>query len=140
MNTIHVVGSTKKNRDLAYKAASWYINKYMPRMRTLDITINLIKLKGAYGFCMECDTNREFEIEIDKTLNKQDLVSTVIHEMIHVKQYARKELFQGCNGRTRWKSRWYSSYDSVDYEDQPWEKEAHRLDEKLAKQFFKEQK
>jgi hypothetical protein len=137
MNSIEVSGSTKSNRQLAFDAAAWYIKKFMPRMRTLEINIDLVKLnEGIYGYCMEGDTNREFSLEINKTLSVEDLVGTVIHEMIHVKQYARKELFQGYDGRTRWKSRWYSSYDSVDYDDQPWEKEAHRLDVKLAEEFL----
>jgi hypothetical protein len=139
MNQIEVTGSTKSKRALAQAAAAWYIKKFMPRMRTLDINIDLVKLDNdTFGYCMEGDTNREFSLEINKNLSTEDLVGTVIHEMIHVKQYARKELFQHYNGRTRWKSRWYSSYDSVSYDDQPWEKEAHRLDMKLAKEFLSE--
>jgi len=128
MNQITVVGSTKKNRIMAHNAVAWYIKNFMPRMRTLDITVNLTKLDGAYGYCMEGDTNREFEIEVDKTLNEFDMAATIIHEMIHVKQYARREL-QYKGNKTRWKKKWYVD---IDYEDQPWEKEAHRLDEKYA--------
>ena len=137
MNSIEVTGSTKSKRAIAYDAAAWYIKKYMPRMRTLDIEISLTKLEdGIYGYCMEGNSNREFSLEINKNLDLEDFVGTIIHEMIHVKQYARKELFQDVSGRTRWKSRWYATYDTVDYEDQPWEKEAHRLDMKLAKEFL----
>lgn len=139
MNYINVSGSTAKRRELAFNAAAWYIAQYMPRMRTLDIDITLKNLgDDIYGYCTEGDNNREFNLEINKTLDEFDLVSTVIHEMIHVKQYARKELFQRVDGRTRWKSRWFARYESLSYEDQPWEKEAHRLDVKLANQFFEE--
>lgn len=137
MNSINVTGSTKANRQLAFDAAAWYINKYMPRMRTLEIDISLKDLgEDIFGYCMEGDSNREFDLEINKTLDKENFVGTIIHEMIHVKQYARKELFQGADGRTRWKSKWFAQYDTLSYDDQPWEKEAHRLDMKLAAEFL----
>ena len=37
------------------------------------------------------DNNREFYIEIDKKLNLKEMVLTICHEMVHVKQYARNE-------------------------------------------------
>jgi hypothetical protein len=139
MNSIKVTGSTAKRRELAFNVAAWYINNYMPRMRTLDISIELSKMDDSiFGYCMEGDSNREFTLEINKSMDDTDFIGTIIHEMIHVKQYARKELFQSIDGRTRWKSRWYSSYDSLSYDDQPWEKEAHRLDMKLAEKYLAE--
>lgn len=133
MNEILVTGSTKSKRELVFNAAAWYINNYMPRMRTLDIEISITKLDPEYyGFCLEGDTNREFQIEVSKILGDEDLVTTVIHEMIHVKQYARRELQQK-GGKHRWKSKWFGE---IDYMDQPWEREAHRLDAKLAEMFF----
>ena len=38
------------------------------------------------------ETTREFDIEIDKNLTLRKLLTTVAHEIVHVKQYARKEL------------------------------------------------
>ena len=38
------------------------------------------------------DDNRTFEIEINKDIGIKELVTTVCHEMVHVKQYARNEM------------------------------------------------
>jgi hypothetical protein len=80
---------------------------------------------------MEGENNRQFFIEIDKKQNLKDIVTTLCHEMVHVKQYARKEMDNGqTNGRARWKSK--SIPMDTNYYDLPWEKEAYRMQDKLA--------
>ena len=50
-------------------------------------------IKPAMGYCCETDDNRTFEIEVDKFKSLRDSkLETVAHEMVHVKQYARREL------------------------------------------------
>jgi hypothetical protein len=62
----------------------------------------------------------------------QELIATIVHEMIHVKQYARKEL-RNVNGRTMWKTKDYSD---VNYMDTPWEKEAYKLEKPYTLECF----
>mgnify|MGYP001210788531 FL=1 len=51
------------------------------------------------------------------------LLLTIAHEMVHVKQYARGELYQGTRiAKHRWQGKWISN--NLDYWDQPWEIEA----------------
>ena len=130
MNEVCVTGGTKKQRELAEMVVNWSITKLMPKMRTLDIAVELSSMSGddAYGYCMEEDTNREFTVTIRKSLPIFELVGTIIHEMIHVKQYARREL-RVAHGNTMWKKK---SYNNVSYIDAPWEKEAYRLERKYA--------
>ena len=137
MNFIEVIGGNKTKKELAQNVVSWYLNTVMPRMKTLDITVNLTNCykKGAYGYCMMGDTNREFEIEIDKNLRLYDFVSTLCHELTHLKQYARGEMKQLDCGKIRWKKTVYSD---VSYDDSPWEKEAFKVENKLAMQCFEE--
>ena len=137
MNMIEVTGGTKLQRDLAIKVVEWYIKKILPRMRTLDITVNLTNCikYGAYGYCTEGDSNRDFEIEVDKSLRLYDFVSTLTHELTHMKQYARGEMKYMPDGRTRWKKKIYSD---ISYADSPWEKEAFRVEKQLALQCFEE--
>jgi len=137
MNMIEVTGGTKLQRDLAIKVVEWYIKKILPRMRTLDITVNLTNCikYGAYGYCTEGDSNRDFEIEVDKSLRLYDFVSTLTHELTHMKQYARGEMKYMSDGRTRWKKKIYSD---ISYADSPWEKEAFRVEKQLALQCFEE--
>jgi len=127
MNNVICVGGRKKEREIAHDVVAWCINKMMPRMKTLDIEVEFEKL-DVFGYCALGDTNREFTLSIQKGLSLYELVSTICHEMVHVKQYARKEL-RYVKGATMWKKK---SYVNVDYNDAPWEKEAFGLEDKLA--------
>ena len=72
---------------------------------------------------------RNFVIDIGLFSN---WVVNLAHEMVHVKQFARGEMNADL---TRWKSNRYAG--NIEYWDQPWEKEARRLQFKLAEEFFK---
>ena len=131
MNFVEINGGNKTQREICEKVVHHMISKLLPRFRTLDITINLVNIKSeAVGFCMEEDKNR-FEIEIDKKLSIKDMVTALCHEMVHVKQFARKEMVDGVEtGVARWKSKTIPL--DTNYWDLPWEKEAYRMEKKLA--------
>ena len=120
MNSIKVTGGKAYQRKYVESITEFCIETLMPRVRSLDITITLSSPKGAMGFCQELDTNREFELEIDRKLTLRKMLETVAHEMVHVKQYARREL--GHN--YKWHGKTYSP-EKVSYWDLPWEIEAH---------------
>ena len=82
----------------------------------------------AEGLCESID-KRNFVIDIGLFSN---WVVNLAHEMVHVKQFARGEMDSGL---TRWKSNHYAG--NIEYWDQPWEKEARRLQFKLAEEFSK---
>ena len=133
MNEVIVVGGKKKERELAEEVVAWSIKKLMPRMKTLDITISFENI-DAYGYCMQEDTNRQYTLTIQKGMSFFDMLSTIVHEMIHVKQYARREL-RNVNGRTMWKKKDHSN---TDYFDAPWEKEAYKLEKPYSLECFAE--
>jgi len=113
-----IIGGTQSQKKYVESIVNFCIKKLMPRMRTLDITVKLTSPKGAYGYCLS-ETTRTFEIEVDRTLKLRRLLETVAHEMVHVKQYARKEL----KSENVWQGKLISP--TTDYWDQPWEIEAH---------------
>ena len=89
MNFVEVNGGNKVQKEICHKVVGHMIKKLLPRFRTLDITVDLVKIKSdAVGFCMMLDTNRNFNIELDKGLGIKDMVQALCHEMVHVKQYA----------------------------------------------------
>lgn len=96
---------------------------------TLKLHHNLYVAKGCEGLCEAVD-NRNFIIDVAMYGN---WLSTLAHELVHVKQFARGELDFGL---TRWKSK--SNMGDVDYWDQPWEKEARKLQNKLLLKFAEE--
>ena len=118
---IEVTGGKEYQRKRVQSLAEFCVKTLMPRMRTLEITIKLKNPKGAMGYCLELDSNREFELEIDKTQPLRKLLETVAHEMVHVKQFARRELHPHNDD---WYGKTYNPK-KVSYWDLPWEIEAH---------------
>ena len=73
---------------------------------------------------------------------EDEILDTVCHEMIHVKQHATKKLIDRIRGgyKKLWKCRdgKYRNYLETAYDKQPWEIEAHRDSGKYMKEFKKE--
>jgi hypothetical protein len=133
MNMISVTGGNKFQREIAYKTVGFMIDELLPRFKTLDIEVTLKNMDGddAVGYCNMGDNNREFEIECSKNLTLKDFVTTLCHEMVHVKQYARNEM---SDAGYRWKKKHIN--DKTPYFDLPWEKEAYKMQDKLAKKVW----
>ena len=126
MNYIEVKGGNKFQRAIAEKVVHEMISALLPRVRTLDINVEIKKLTGdAVGWCMMEDTHKEFTIEVSKDLTLKDFVTTLCHEMVHVKQYVRKELFSECN--------FYETRE--EYMNLPWEVEAYEMQEVLLERW-----
>jgi len=144
---LSIEGYRKHNKDFYQSldnAALFYgevlLGKRMAKNIYLDIklTKDLKKKEGAYGYCHIVDDSlarpREFMIELDASMKyKFDQILTwLAHEMVHLKQFVRGELCDYETGRVQWKSR---SFGRVHYDDQPWEKEAYRLEGELYEMF-----
>lgn len=84
---------------------------------------------GTEGLCESID-QRHFIIDVALFTN---WLSTLAHEMVHVKQFAKGELDSAL---TQWKSNKYC--ENIEYWDQPWEKEARRLQQRMVEVFDKE--
>jgi len=55
------------------------------------------------------------------------------HEMIHVKQYAKRELIVNSKQEVMWKGKKYFFHNADDGDPPPWEHEAYRNDARLVK-------
>ena len=144
---LYIEGYRSHNKEL-YRAVSnaalYYgallLGTRMVKNIILDIklTKDLKKKEKAYGYCHIIDDNlnrpREFMIEVDASMKYpfDQILIWIAHEMVHIKQFVRGELCDYETGRVQWKKRMYGR---VHYEDQPWEREAYRLEEKLYNQF-----
>lgn len=112
-----ITGGTKKERKTVEDALHFAKQYLMPRIRILDIEISLKKNMDVDADVVGDD--REFTMRIRKGQERDDLLTSVFHEMVHVKQYVRNEfpVFEvGCE---------------VDYLERPWEIEAFDLQEKM---------
>ena len=139
MRELNITGGRKKQRQVVEDVVKWSIKKLnLHRIRTLNLTFSIKTLKSLYGQLEQLDDKRrEFSVVLDKNVDTKDLNRTVIHEMVHIKQYIRKEMDSEIVGsRMRWKSKTYP-YD-IKYDDMPWEKEANRLETKYGNEYLKE--
>ena len=71
MNEIYVTGGSKTKRKLAEDCVLFAIKELMPRMKTLDIEVNLTLPDNADGYCLAED-KRTFELEISRVLDGDD--------------------------------------------------------------------
>ena len=133
---LEVTGGSKSQKKHTQGMVEFCANKLMPRLYNLDITVRLCKPKGALGYCLELEDKRTFELEIDRTQPLRQLLETVAHEMVHVKQYARRELHPS---KEAWLGKTVNPK-KVSYWDLPWEIEAHGREVGLFVRYCEENK
>ena len=92
----------------------------------------LAEKQGVYGDCMD-EGDREFTIRIDVSLPLDEMISTILHEMVHVWQYVSKRMVQNWVHEVRFAKQVYSS--DLPYDDRPWEIEAHRMEKELKEKW-----
>ena len=127
-------------------AAEFYADKLLGKRMAKNILVEIkltkeLKQKEqAYGYCHITDDNlnrpREFMIELDTSMKYsfEQILTWLAHEMVHMKQWVRHELIDYDYGQTQWKSRRYT-LKHICYNEEPWEKEAYRLEDKLYEKF-----
>lgn len=124
----------KDLEDACYFFAGQLLHK-----RTLDVLDIMIEFeefeRNTAGFCMWQEA-QDYVITIDPRMSKFKMLETLAHEMIHVKQYAKKELVEKPDGTTLWKKTRYDRKD-VDYMNFPWEIEAYAKERELLKSYLK---
>ena len=127
MACLHITGVRKNSLD--FKVIDEFVTNLQKelnihRLRSKWIYIKFVKnVDGDMGDCIG-DTN-EVDIRIDKTMDWEDQMVTLAHEMVHAEQFLRGKL---SDGGTHWRNR---NYEKCAYERLPWEMSAHQLEEKL---------
>ena len=130
---IHVKGSNKAVRKLVEIAAWYYAEKLMGKrlINNLEININLKrslyekdKTEGTAIWEDESYRPKEFTIELDCSAKVRNILTTLAHEMVHIKQWAKGEMYEyAIPGKVRFMKTKYDMND-LDYWDFPWEIEA----------------
>jgi len=125
---VDIQGTSRKKTSLIRKVIEYMMNELKLKNIFIDVEVsNLFVNEKAYGFC-SCQNVNEFLIELDQTLNVQELIETICHEMIHVKQYATGELVEK-GKKILYKNCLYeSSCDSSPWEKEAYEKEIYYAD------------
>jgi len=77
---------SKAKEELIASAIAFAQSKLFPNEDDVYINIEAIRRKGLCGDCLFEDDN-EFTIRLNSSLSLKDLTITVLHELVHVKQY-----------------------------------------------------
>ena len=129
-------GNTKSEKiEMFHKAAKFYI-KYLniqkfkykvyiclaPKMREKD---------GNNGVC-GMTGKHEISVAVDSALDTLQSLTTLAHEMVHVKQYVRGQYRGELARNGKMKRIWLGKQYSVEYIKRPWEREAFRREMELV--------
>ena len=118
--------NTNKKQQRTIEAALWFAKSYLlPRHKIDEIEIESWKDLPHDGDCYDAD-DRSFIIRVNKDLSKEDLLTTIFHEFVHIKQHIKKE-FGG--------DVFAISNEEVAYMDRPYEVEAFRLEKELLEEY-----
>ena len=81
-------GGSPKQKRMVKEAFFFAMKELMPRKKNLDVQFFLKWRLEADGY--HCFIDRgEHEVELKRTMNDEDLITAVFHEMVHVRQYER---------------------------------------------------
>ena len=137
---ISVSGGRVKQRELVSSIDSIMAPIILgPRLaRVVELDYHIVSNLDDFGDCEWMDDNirpREFCIQIRKEQSYSQMILTVVHEMVHVRQMARSELYEIFRPRQMqvWKGKRLKK--SIPYSKQPWEREAYRLQEPYAREY-----
>ena len=133
---VKVYGSkSPRLKALLHNAVKFAALKLMSKRlcNSLEISVkfdkSLMKNDGAVAQVEWVDNNykaRIFEITLDRNQSAFLQILSIMHEMVHIKQYAKGELMQSlknCKDH-KWQKVWVDD-SKINYYDLPWEIEAH---------------
>jgi len=128
-------------RELTSRALEFMFKKRKKLLNNIHISIKIdgeeTRKENAHGLCTWTDQiyrPKRFSIVISDTLNKKMFKKTLLHELVHVKQYIINELKDCYSGQIKWKKKIYEdTQDFFEYVNTPWEKQAYSMSEKLYK-------
>jgi len=107
---IYVEGGTKSQKTYAYSMADFVCNKFNIDP-DIEIYFRSMSTDTSLGGCVQVDQH-EYEIDIKRGLKLRDMLTTLAHELVHVKQYEAGELD-------------HDAERDIEYWDKPSEIEAH---------------
>lgn len=122
-----VVGKLSKQQLLAIQ---YFANNLISRQMQRFITLHFVFRQNidCLGITTVNDYNerkqpRDFVIEISRKQSENELLKTLAHELVHVKQYIYKELNDDLG---LWHGKRVDP-DKIPYHEQPWEIEAESV-------------
>lgn len=119
------------SRQVCLDVVDWFMTRYLPRHHVgIRLVHRGLKRELVYGWCDFEDDHkrpRSFLIELQSHMEKENYIKTLIHELVHLRQWVLGDLRQK-RGKMYYGS---TKVEDLDYEDQPHEIEAREQEETL---------
>lgn len=136
---VRVLKSPDRRFTPFVRKATMFFGQSLMSKRMLDLISITIRFDDSitdYGGASVSGMNdagkpRQFTIELHPGIGAPDILETLAHEMVHVRQYAQGHLGDGLE---RWKG-CRTKVEEMDYYARPWEAEAMALEEGLLFKF-----
>ena len=135
MFTLYTSGYNYSKRR-CNRIVDWFISKHLPKHK-LEISVNHrgLSSESVYGWIWvsDCDYRpRAFEIEMHNQMTPEHYTKTLLHELWHVYQHVTGVL-KDKYGKRLWRG---IDYTETDYSEQPWEVQAHQMEEVLYEEYL----
>ena len=102
------------------------------------VVIRLTGDKYSPGMC--CDLEDHFVVKVSGNQSNYDILETLLHELVHVRQYASGQLDDLNDNTSEWMGHIYQGdfqdTESSAYWNAPWEVEAREVAEELANFYY----
>lgn len=128
----------KEFRPVIKCATLFYADELFSKkmLENLCVRIQFIKKLDVFGYAfvdniINTGKPRQFIIQLNPHIGARNILATLAHEMVHIKQFAYCETDEALS---KWKGKKVDS-ENVDYYDHPWEIEAHGMEVGLFTKF-----
>ena len=143
MNVTVSGNKSKRQARTLERAAEYYASLLMSNrtIQTVHLEISLKKKldDNVEGYCYFVESSsgyKKFYIELLKNFPIDDLLLSLAHEVVHLKQFAIGELKHASHLKNsyKWQGKFYDE-GKIHYYDLPWEIEAHGRERGLYSRF-----
>jgi len=83
---VRVLGGTKQQKEITTKVINWCCD-YFDLNEVVRVSVLLRPYEDCWGYCVEGNSEHAYHITIAHNQSVRDFVATIVHEMIHVKQW-----------------------------------------------------
>ncbi len=126
-------------KDSIKQAIELYASNLMHKnfLKKLTVTVRFDNTMDPLHYAALYPTDhtyppKKFVMQLKYNINHSFLMYVIAHEVVHIRQYAKGQLNYD---HSKWKKAKVKK--NLPYVDQPWEKEAFRLETKLYEQYKK---
>ena len=79
------------SKRLCEDVTTWFLNRFLPRHKIeVEVLHRGLKREEVYGYCDyvgEARRPREFLIELDTHMEEELYIKTLLHELVHLRQW-----------------------------------------------------